>query len=126
MGEVKNVVEVMAEAGRLAEVMPMVTVGDLIEANDADALDLGVLLPDGRYSGLDIVRIDQIASAHRAVLRPAMQAALSALDAAGYAVVPKEPTEAMLEAVDRDPAYGGNFAAAIDYRTMLSASQVKL
>lgn len=53
------------------------------------------------------------------------EAALSALDAAGYAVVPKEPTEAMLTAgVPRLMSSGrGSNALCFAYRAMLQASQ---
>lgn len=51
-------------------------------------------------------------------------AALSALDAAGFAVVPKEPTEAMLEAGANK--YDGDMnKQERAYRAMLSAAQVK-
>ncbi|QDZ10565.1 hypothetical protein [Devosia ginsengisoli] len=60
---------------------------------------------------------------------PAAEAALSALDAAGFAVVPKEPTQEMWAASgDAIVKLGHVHHDAISeacYRSMLSAAQVK-
>lgn len=65
-------------------------------------------------------------------------AALAALDAAGFVVVPKEPTEAMREAAMEVLLFGSNIYARDDdvivvetatskavYRAMLAAAQVE-
>ena len=55
-------------------------------------------------------------------------AALSAINAAGYVVVPREPTEAMKEAGFRifktkEEAYDGHDYVEVAYRAMIEASQ---
>ena len=52
--------------------------------------------------------------------REAAQAALQALSEAGYVVVPKEPTEAMIEAERALHGYSGDRTASA-YRAMISA-----
>ena len=48
------------------------------------------------------------------------------LEAAGFAIVPKEPTEAMLDAADAADAAGLSAEPYADiYRAMLAASQLK-
>lgn len=43
---------------------------------------------------------------------------------AGWQLVPKEPTDAMIKVVDRDPAEGGDWQAAKDYRDMLAVAPI--
>lgn len=67
----------------------------------------------------------EMTDADRAAFMADMQAALSALDAAGYAVVPKEPTMAMLRAFQNMTDDNGSCLVIPGYRAMLSAAQVK-
>ncbi len=53
----------------------------------------------------------------------ASQAAVSALDAAGFVVVPKEPTEAMMRAFQNMTDDNGSCLVAPGYRAMIQAAR---
>ena len=80
---------------------------------------------------LDQINLSE--NAMRTVLRAAATDAIAALDAAGYAIVPREPTEAMLEAGSTARCYredGGRDGLTDDntvatWRAMIAAQEQK-
>ena len=75
---------------------------------------------------LDQINLSE--NAMRTVLCAAATDAIAALDAAGYAIVPREPTEAMREAFNKQAQWNGSQTPTefdLCFRAMIAAQEQK-
>lgn len=114
--------EVIAAAAMSAPIDEACPLSEYLSYNAEDAIALGARLTDGKFHGYSDIREMQHEWVRAEIGKRVSVAILAALDAAGYAVVPKEPTPKMLQAYSDAnwTDWSTTSGAAKAYRAMLA------